>query len=1099
MSRLRRLNDHGFIYIFGKESLFCDDKLCEMSLEQHLAYILTVEEKYDLVLFYDRLGGIRFPSKGMTGIYAQITGLKAPIEERGTNIPKLKRRGILSPVSSGESAKRETQNNNALLVWDRDVLPVFEALLKHPRKTEELENLRVAIVVIGMENWLDKGVENLNSFFSKYGLRQGKDLIILCFNGFTPSEAKNQYEGSRVFGYLTEWVKSLNENSSINPGIYKNIIQIEGPSQAEIRNLLNRKRLTGELMIPASQLDMITEEVYKFSKSKKLSLGSISVQINTYCTNKGLPVTFDKETFMNAFNTKVEKTGRQILSELKGLESIHSELKMIETIVKNDNINKAVHPYRSRFADLSDINNKNRMGHHFALKGNPGTGKTTIANLLGGYLYEIGALSSGHVIPCVPKDLIAGFVGQTALKTTERVQEAIGGVLFIDEISGIVGDSKNDLDARTHGFSKEVNGVLLSAMTSYPDLSVIIAGYPHDVDAFISSDDGFGSRFLHIIELPDYNAEQLAGIFRDMASKEGYKIADELEFILNDFIENWLQLKPFDGKWGNVREIENIVRRIKGTVDRDRIIKIKDIPENIDSGKSHYNLKDCIKNCGKNKPSPLEELECMIGLQEVKTMVKKEMNFIDYAVQKGSDISNSMNFLFLGNPGTGKTTVARLMGKILTGIKALPYSNLVEIRSPKVLIDRISGENRAGKIFNSALGRVLFIDEAYGLLLETGGASVITELTAFSENNAGKLCIILAGYPDEMEQLIKTNSGLASRFTQRINFANYSAEELIEIFASFCKTNNCSYDEEFYHLLQHYTKILSEKSTGKKDFGNGREMRNLFICCLKELANRVGGKYTVDDLFTASDIISCVPDLDAYVNASKPKYELPPVEHLIKTSTDWSKDNYNEQALREALIRISSSTGMGSGFLVTNDGYAVTCNHVINGACNDIKARVRIKDSRGSNHDFEYSCSVVSTDERFDIAVIKLKTKENNLPYTALLPYEKEIKEWQGKDIHLLSYPFGGRFDEPSLFKGSIASYQEMKGVETLLLGIEGKSGSSGGMCIDPQSGYVIGIFRGSYINNSDYNLTEEINYACPVKYLWDIFNKEQDYEKNRN
>jgi SpoVK/Ycf46/Vps4 family AAA+-type ATPase len=1092
MSRLRRSNDHGFIYIFGKESLFCDDKLCEMSLEQHLAHILTVEEKYDLVLFYDRLGGIRFPSKGMTGVYAQITG-QAPVEERGTKIPKLKRRGILSPVSSEESAKGETQNNNALLVWDSDVLPAFEALLKHPRKTEKLENLRAAIVITGMENWLDKGVENLNSFFSKYGLRPSNDLIILCFNGFTPAEAKEQYEDSRVFGYLTEWVKSLTGN----PGIYKNIIQIEGPSQAEIRNLLNRKRLAGELAIPASHLDMITEEVYKFSKADKLSLGSLSVRINTYCINKDLPVTFNKETFMNAFNTKAEKTGRQLLGELKGLESVHSELKIIENTVKNDNINKAAPPYRSRFADLPHIDNKNRMGHHFALKGNPGTGKTTIAKLLGACLYETGALSSGHLINCVPKDLIAGFVGQTALKTAERVREAIGGVLFIDEISGIVGDSKNDLNARTHGFSKEVNGVLLSAMTTYPDLSVIIAGYPHDVDAFIASDDGFGSRFLHIIELPDYNAEQLAGIFRDKVTKEGYKIADELESILDDFIDNWLQQKPFDGKWGNAREIENLVRRIKGTVDRDRIIKIKDIPESIDSGQSHYNLKDCIRNCGKNKPSPLEELERLIGLREVKRMVKKEMNFIDYAVKRGKVVSNSMNFLFLGNPGTGKTTVARLMGKILAGIKALPYSNVI-VPARKELIDRIHGENRAGEIFKSALKRVLFIDEAYGLLLEPGGESVITELTAFSENNSGKLCIILAGYPDEMEQLLKTNPGLASRFNRRINFVNYSADELIEIFALFCKTNNYSYDEEFYHLLQCYTKMLSEKSSGKKDFGNAREMRNLFEYCQKELADRLYGNDAAEDLFTASDILSCVPGLDTYVNAGKREYELPPVEQLIKISADWSKDNYNEQVLREALVRISSSAGTGSGFLVTNDGYAVTCNHVINGSSNDIKVRIRVKDSRGGSHSIEYSCSVVFKDEHFDIAVIKLKTQENNLPYIALLPCEKEIKEWQGRDIHLLSYPFGSRFDEPTLFKGSIASYQKVKGVETLLLGIEGKSGSSGGMCIDPQSGYVIGIFRGSYINSDD-TLTEEINYACPVKYLWSIFKKEQDYEKNRN
>jgi SpoVK/Ycf46/Vps4 family AAA+-type ATPase len=1370
MSRLVRSNDHGFTYIFGKESLFCDDRLCEMSLEQHLAQTLTDVEKYDLVLFYDRLGGIRFASKEMGRIYAQITGLRIPFEEQGTKIPKLKRRGILSSVKSEESAPSPREPPNNTLVWDRDVLPMFEALLKRPRKTDELEKLNVAIIVMGMEHWLDRGVENLNSFFRKYGTRIANDLIILCFNGFTPSEAIRQYEHSMVSKYLTEWIQSLNANSRV----FKNIIQIEAPSQAEIKNLLNRKRLIGELTIPASQLNIVAEEVYKFTRSAKLSLGGFWQQLSNYCRNKDLPIAFDKDSFVNAFGIKLSKTSKQLFNELIGLDFIQSDyLDKIENAVMNDNIDKAIQSYRSRFDDFPDSEMKRNLKLHFALRGNPGTGKSTIAELLGRYLYEIGALSSGHTIKCVAKDLISNHVGETAIKTAERVQEAMGGVLFIDEISGIVGDTNDDLNSRAHGFAKDVNGVLLNAMTSYPDLSVIIAGYPHDVDAFIASDNGFSRRFTHIIELPDYNAEQLTGIFRAMAKKEGYGIAPELEETLDSFMDNWLRQKPYDGTWGNAGEVENLINGIKGTIDRDRIIKIKDIPEKIKSGAFCYDLKNCIRKKGESQPSPLDELDDLIGLNEVKTIIKKKKAFVEYSMRRGEDITGSMNFLFLGNPGTGKTTVARLMGKILAGIKALPYSKLIETRGSE-LVDRIQGENRAKKIFNSALGGVLFIDEAYGLLSESGGASVITELTAFSENNKGKLSIILAGYPDDMENLLKANKGLASRFPkpqQWINFANYSSEELMEIFKRLCKKNNYSYNDEFAQLLQDYTRLLAIKAS-RKDFGNAREVRDLFDNCRQELAVRAVAINNADSSFIASDIIACteglasvkgqnarqkldqliglegvkrkvkelsdrielrkkrridiqpqlnfvfagnpgtgkttvaeifgkilvdigvlpssklveviradlvgqwaghterntkdtfesalggvlfideayslktnggighddgkiitdylvkfsdqykgkvcivlagytadmetflrqnegltgrfseqivfedysneelflifkwfcekgkyrcstrfdellkkcipviisrsefrngrgmrnlfercegvfasrVRDCEKIVNEfipddlrnvmeemrfnlpiekdeiQKPEYKLPTREQLIKIGADLGKEPCNEQASKEALIKISTSAGTGSGFLITSDGYAVTCNHVVhsNYDTENIKARVRIKDSRGNNHDSVYNCAVVFTDEKVDIAILKLETKENNLPYTALLPYEDRTSDWQGSEIHLLSYPSDDMFDEPSLFKGSIASYQEVNGIDTILLGIKGQPGSPGGICIDPHNGYVMGIFRGSY-TESEADLTEEINYAYPVKYLWDIFKQELDYEENRN
>jgi adenylate kinase family enzyme len=513
-----------------------------------------------------------------------------------------------------------------------------------------------------------------------------------------------------------------------------------------------------------------------------------------------------------------------------------------------------------------------------------------------------------------------------------------------------------------------------------------------------------------------------------------------------------------------------------------------------------YDLGECIRNCGKNKPPPDEALKKLIGLKKVKDRVEEQKRFVEGLLRRHEDISKSMNFLFLGNPGTGKTTVAKLMGKIFARIGALQYSKVIET-GPKALVDRTQGEGRARDIFNRALGGVLFIDEAYGLLAESGGMSVVTELIAFSENNAGNLCIILAGYPDEMNRLLAINTGFASRF-QRINFDNYSAKELLQIFDNFCKEKYIyNPNGEFSKLLHAYIEYLS--ATPEKGFGNARVIRNLFETLLRKLFVRTAGtdanEFTADDMYKSIDeMYESKLNLDSLIKKNKPEYKLPSMGQMLRISRDLGKEGYNKQALTEALIRISTDKGTGSGFLITSDGYAVTCNHVIKGRSGDIKARVRIRNSRGHAQDSEYNCVVIFQSEGLDIAVIKLETKENNLPFTALMPRENEPQDWQAREVHLLSYPFGSKFDDPNLFKGYISSCQEVNGIETLLLGIEGKCGSSGGMCIDIQSGFVTGIFCGSFTEKNE-GLTEEINYAHPIKYLWDIFEQEPDRDKNRN
>jgi len=856
VNRFKRSDEHGFTYIFGNEELFCDQTCREMNPETHIAQTL-IDSKCDLVLIYDSTKGFHYPKSfeaRMDGVYEKITGARLLSSDRSSAAAKLRKRGIFShadsaPDSAPPSPQDQTVNTQGRLVWQRDIIPVFDAILNRPR-----DNLKAAIVIMNMRSFLDAAIVDFNDFFDRHKTRGGNDLFILCFNGWTPQTALNRQASRGVEKYLTEWYQSINENSGINA----NIIEIRTPPQAEIRNFLNRRRLIGQLNIPASQLDIITEKIFRFTRGKKVSLTALDTRIDDWQRYNGLSsVNFNKDTFSEIIGIEShDKTSRQMLGELIGLSFIKKKLEGIERQVKNAGVIKKDMPYQPRFFETNNENKPN-LKLHFALKGNPGTGKTTVAELLGRYLYEIGALTSGHVVKCVANNLMSDHVGGTAIQAAGKVNDALGGVLFIDEISAIAG--KRDELSRSggsHGFAKELNGVLLNAMESYPDLSVVIAGYPKDVDSFIESDDGYASRFAHPIALPDYNAEELAEIFRLMAKKSGYGIAPDLEKILADFMRNWLMQKPGDNTWGNAREVRNLILEIGSTIDSDKIIKIKDIPERRTVGKKEYNLKKCIENTGSDMPSPTQKLDELIGLAEVKKKIKDLSKLIERDRKRGKESRPSLNFVFSGNPGTGKTTVAQLFGEMLAKIGLLEKSAPVEVER-KNLVGSAIGETEiiTNNVFQSAIGGVLFIDEAYELSGKGAndyGKIVIDSLVKFSEEYKGQVCIILAGYTEKMKEFLKSNSGLNRRFmtANQIEFPDYSPEELFLIFKHICKENDYKTSKDFDKYLRECIPVI--KDSIKEGFGNGGEMRNLYENCELALSSR--DTEGISDEFTASDL-----------------------------------------------------------------------------------------------------------------------------------------------------------------------------------------------------------------------------------------------------
>ena len=262
---------------------------------------------------------------------------------------------------------------------------------------------------------------------------------------------------------------------------------------------------------------------------------------------------------------------------------------------------------------------------------------------------------------------------------------------------------------------------------------------------------------------------------------------------------------------------------------------------------------------------PYEELEDLIGLDNVKQEVKSLANFVKLQKQrqeKGMKTPKmSYHLVFTGSPGTGKTTVARIVARIYKDLGILKTGHTVETDRSGLVAEYVGQTaTKTNAIVDSALNGVLFIDEAYALVPENAsndyGQEAISTLLKRMEDDRDKLVVIIAGYTNEMKRFIDSNPGLQSRFNRYINVPDYTAKELVRIFHMYMKKNQYTISDEADEMLKEKLDYAVEHKD--RNFGNARYVRNVFEKSIQMQANRLEGKSNLSDRelteITASDI-----------------------------------------------------------------------------------------------------------------------------------------------------------------------------------------------------------------------------------------------------
>ena len=681
---------------------------------------------------------------------------------------------------------------------------------------------------------------------------------------------------------------------------------------------------------------------------------------------------------------------------------------------------------------------------HMVFTGPPGTGKTAVARLYGAVLRDLGVLEKGHLIETDRAGLVAGYIGQTALKTKQVIADALDGVLFIDEAYALV-----DKGGTGQDFGREAIDTLVKEMEDKRDrLVVIVAGYPDPMRQFLASNPGLPSRFTKTLPFESYRAAELVAITRSMAERDGFRLLKECDPILLNHFERARTSASF----ANARTARTVVERAREA----QAVRMAPSIANHGIDLDELTLADIEAAIATktvtigNGAGPLEELRGMTGLGAVKAEIEMLVSRLKVEAarrERGLPVTPlSLHMVFAGPPGTGKTVVARLYGGILRDLGVLEKGHLIETDRAG-LVAGFVGQTalKTREKIADALDGILFIDEAYTLAGQGGteqggtgndfGREAIDTLLKEMEDKRDRLVVIVAGYPDPMRKFLASNPGLPSRFTKTVPFNSYEVDDLIAITHSIAQRDGLRVSPDAEPALKNYF----ERARTAPDFANARTARTLLERAREAQAARIAPLIGNADL-----------DLDELTLAD------------IEAATSTTRD----------MPAGGKPSSTGTGFFVDANGYIVTNAHVVDGYDHP-----RIV--YGSEEPAE--AQIVARDAKNDLALLKVGSITDNF---ARLRNGVKV----GEELAAFGYPLFGRLSAGGNFTlGNVSALSGMRNDSRhIQITAPIQPGNSGGPVVD-RAGNLIGVAvsgLGAHEKGAAQNVAFAINMNTLMAFL---------------
>ena len=833
--------------LFHYEDHFYDTALRQYDFKEAL-HLYLKRKGYDTIIFFSINKGIHSFEEEMLASFLNVQGDQPKVHPKQSIMPRVGRgtgRFDLQPHSSCDNKKKD-----ALVYQDKDDFWVDK---RSPKRDAQMKQIifnlltrQSCIVVIepsyGSEEFIRDQITYLNDVIgcleSEKVKRNNNHFILLAkttiYTGYNlptnidPSVPGKDHVKSNFWNnpyLLGQFFNSSNEEKGNNIHYsLKNVDKpfgpvwvLPSPTSDDCKNAFQYWRIVNGMKWSIRWChigDIMSQISHVRGKYDDEQPKTLNEWEKIFCDMNSVSYSaFDKKYGIKDRNGE---EARKKLANMQGIDRIRNQFEVL----------------CERLA-IERNNPKTEFRPHMAFLGSPGTGKTTVARLFAKILKDKGLLSVGHLVEVSPADFIGEYVGQTRPKASKVCESAIGGVLFIDEAYGL--HKKSDSQSNGNTFGNEAIDMIIQYMENYKnDLIVIFAGYDEETRYMIDHGNrGTKSRIdkdLGYYFFKPYSPEVLFNIVMFKLSEEGWQTTSDFQTSMRNIILIEHSLGQTENS--NARYAEQIAGELLSSY-KDKKEKMGFTLDKIHIPEKRRRLID---------PSLLDEsivfdeIDKLVGQNHLKNSLRDLYDNCVVQMTQAGLIPGcipqlpQLGFVIMGPSGTGKTTFAHAIANILYYLGLMPGDNSSYFTTTTG-VDILQKRYTAEVLLQENLGKTLFIDEAYGLLASPNFVNdFVGEMQKPKFKN--KLCVILAGYEDDIKRLMSQNQGLPNRFPEdgRFILSNYTDEDLAEML--FRRQNNrIRLSEECRPLaIDYFSKERQKKAAANdpsKPFGNAREVDTL--------------------------------------------------------------------------------------------------------------------------------------------------------------------------------------------------------------------------------------------------------------------------------